>query len=138
MIRPSSAFLSISLAAMASVSVASPRDDLLARFASEARAADPAFTTFTATRGQSLHRARHAGGKPDTPACTACHGEDARAAGRTRTGKAIEPMAASATPARYTDPAKVEKWFKRNCNEVLGRECTPREKGDWLAYMMNQ
>jgi hypothetical protein len=35
----------------------------------------------------------------------------------------------SVTPARYTDPAKVEKWFKRNCTEVLGRVCTAQEKG---------
>jgi mono/diheme cytochrome c family protein len=138
MIRPSFVFLSIYLAAMAPAGVAAPRDDLLARYASEARASDPAFTTFAAARGESLHRTRHGGGKADTPACSSCHGEDARAAGRTRTGKAIEPMAASVTPKRYADPAKVEKWFKRNCNEVLGRECTPREKGDWLAYMMNQ
>ena len=48
------------------------------------------------------------------------------------------PMAASVSPARYADPAKVEKWFKRNCTEVLGRECTALEKGDWLAYMAQQ
>jgi hypothetical protein len=47
-------------------------------------------------------------------------------------------MALSASPTRYADPAKVEKWFKRNCVEVLGRECSPREKGDWLAYMMSR
>ena len=52
--------------------------------------------------------------------------------------KLIEPMAASVAPTRYADPAKVEKWFKRNCTEVLGRECTPLEKGDWLAYMAQQ
>ena len=38
----------------------------------------------------------------------------------------------------YADPAKVEKWFKRNCNEVLGRACTPLEKGDWLSFMRSQ
>jgi len=138
MIRPSPLLAAIFLGVTAPASFAAPRDDLLARYADQARAADPAFTTFTASRGEALHRTRHAGGKPDSPACTACHGENARAAGRTRSGKAIDPMAASVTPARYTDPAKVEKWFKRNCGEVLGRECTPREKGDWLAYMMNQ
>ena len=60
-----------------------------------------------------------------------------RGAGRTLTGKDIEAVAASATPKRYTDPAKVEKWFKRNCNEVLGRACTVQEKGDWLSYMLS-
>ena len=106
--------------------------------ADAARAADPAFNAFSATRGEALHRTRFAGGKPDTPACTSCHGDDARQAGKTKTGKLIEPMAASVSPTRYADPAKVEKWFKRNCTEVLGRECTPLEKGDWLAYMAQQ
>lgn len=117
---------------------AGERDDLIARYTAEARGADPAFAGFSAARGETLHRTRHGSGKPDTPACTSCHGEDARAAGRTRAGKAIEPMAVSASPTRYTDAAKVEKWFKRNCTEVLGRECTAREKGDWLAWMMKQ
>ncbi|HLU77701.1 MAG TPA: DUF1924 domain-containing protein [Burkholderiales bacterium] len=117
---------------------AGPREDLLDRYAREAKAAEPAFDNFSAARGETLHRTPFARGKPDTLACTSCHEKDARVAGRTRTGKAIEPMAVSVSPKRYTDPAKVEKWFKRNCNEVLGRECTPREKGDWLAYMMKQ
>ncbi|TAH48274.1 MAG: DUF1924 domain-containing protein [Betaproteobacteria bacterium] len=117
---------------------AGEREDLIARYTAEARAADPAFAGFSAARGETLHRTRHGGGKADTPACTSCHGEDARAAGRTRAGKAIDPMAASVSPTRYTDAAKVEKWFKRNCNEVLGRECSAREKGDWLAYMTRQ
>jgi hypothetical protein len=30
----------------------------------------------------------------------------------------------------------VEKWFKRNCNDVVGRACTAQEKGDVLAYVM--
>ena len=47
-------------------------------------------------------------------------------------------MTISVSPARYADAAKVEKWFKRNCNEVLGRECSALEKGDWLASMMNK
>ena len=138
MIHAPSVFLPLLLAGVATASLAGPRDDLLARYAGEEIVADPAFTAFAADRGEALHRTRHAGGKPDTPACTACHGENPRAAGRTRSGKAIDPMAASVTPARYTDPAKVEKWFKRNCGEVLGRECTAREKGDWLAWMMNR
>ena len=45
-------------------------------------------------------------------------------AGQTRAGKAIDPMAVSATPTRFSDFAKTEKWFTRNCKTVLGRECT--------------
>jgi hypothetical protein len=122
---------------LATASVAGTREDLLGRYAAEAKAAVPAFAGFSATRGETLHRRKFAGGKPDTPACTSCHGSDPRSAGATPAGKAIEPVAVSVSPSRYTDPAKVEKWFKRNCNEVLGRECTPLEKGDWLTYAMS-
>jgi hypothetical protein len=30
----------------------------------------------------------------------------------------------------------VEKWFRRNCNDVLGRTCTPSEKADVMAYLL--
>lgn len=118
--------------------IAAPRQDLLAPYASAARAADPAFSGFSAERGKTLYLQTFTGGKPETPSCTSCHGRDTRVAGRTPTGKTIEPVAASVSPARYTDPAKLEKWFKRNCNEVMGRECSAREKGDWLSFVLGQ
>jgi hypothetical protein len=93
---------------------------------------------FSAERGKTLHTQTFTTGKPETPTCTTCHGKDPRAPGRTPAGKVVDPMALSATPSRYTDPAKVEKWFKRNCNEVLGRECSAQEKGDWLSFMRSQ
>jgi hypothetical protein len=124
--------------ALTSAAMAGPREDLLRQYAAEAKTAAPAFAGFSAARGEALHHKAFAGGKPDTPACTACHGKDTRAAGRTPAGKAIEPVAVSAAASRYTDPAKVEKWFKRNCNEVLGRECSAQEKGDWLSFMLTQ
>ncbi|WP_298395149.1 DUF1924 domain-containing protein [uncultured Azonexus sp.] len=117
---------------------AGPLEAQLATYATAAKAANPAFAGFSAARGEKLHVTNFALGKPDTPACTSCHGNDPRAAGKTLTGKLIEPMALSVSPGRYADPAKVEKWFKRNCNEVLGRECTPLEKGDWLAFVSSR
>ena len=114
------------------------REDQLAQYASAAKAETPGFAGFSAERGKTLHTQAFTGGKPDTPACTSCHGKDPRGTGRAPSGKTIEAMAASVTPARYTDPAKVEKWFKRNCTEVLGRVCTAQEKGDWLTFMLGQ
>jgi hypothetical protein len=38
---------------------------------------------------KTVHTQAFAGGKPDTPACTTCHGKDPRAAGRTPAGKNI-------------------------------------------------
>lgn len=52
------------------------------------------------------------------------------------TGKPIAALAPTVTPERFTDPAKVEKWFRRNCNDVLGRECSPAEKADVMSWLM--
>ena len=117
---------------LSTATIAGPREDLLAQYAAAAKASG-----FSAVRGQALHTQSFSGGKPDTPSCTTCHGKDTRSAGRALTGKTIEPVAVSVTPTRYTDPAKVEKWFKRNCQEVLARACTPQEKADFTAYMIS-
>lgn len=131
--------LSAAIVLLATLSAeAGPRQTLLERFATQAKAADPGFSGFSASRGDSLFRAMFARGKPETPACTACHTASPLKMGETRAGKPIEPMAASVTPDRYTDPKKVAKWFRRNCKSVLGRECTASEKGDFLTFMISQ
>jgi hypothetical protein len=119
-------------------SFAAPRDELLSQYATAAKTALSSFSGFSSSRGEKLHFTKFSGGKLETPACTSCHADSPCNAGRTPAGKAIEAVAVSVSPTRYTDPAKVEKWFKRNCNDVMGRECTPLEKGDWLTYMIVQ
>ena len=41
-------------------------------------------------------------------------------------------------PAIGADFAETEKWFGRNCDSVIGRACTPLEKGDFISYMIAQ
>jgi hypothetical protein len=126
----------VALAGVAAAATANPaRDAILTAFAAAAKQADPGFTGFSAERGHAFWTAAHAGGKPDTPSCTSCHTPDPTAEGQTRAGKQIAPMAVSKTPDRFTDPAKVEKWFGRNCSTVLGRDCTAIEKGDVITYL---
>jgi len=74
----------------------------------------------------------------DVLSCGSCHGSDLSKAGKHRkTNKVIEPMTASANPERFTDVKKIEKWFKRNCNDTWQRECTAQEKGDILIYLLS-
>jgi len=69
--------------------------------------------------------------------CTSCHGSNPRESGRhASTDKVIEPLAPAANTKRFTDAAKVEKWFRRNCKDVLARECTAIEKADTLAWLL--
>jgi hypothetical protein len=121
----------IAFSGFADFATADPaRDAIIQKYANEA-----GVKSFSADAGKIFFMSNHTGGKPDTPSCSTCHTKDPTAEGKARTGKAIDPMAVSANPARFTDAAKVEKWLRRNCNTVLGRECTAQEKGDVLTYL---
>jgi len=109
------------------------RDAILKNLANQA-----SVSSFSAAAGKAFFQGTHQGGKPESPSCTSCHTKNPTKQGRTRIGKIIEPMAVSVMPSRFTDPEKVDKWFRRNCNSVLGRECSANEKGDILIYLMTQ
>lgn len=109
---------------------------ILDRLTQLARDEQAGFTP-SAARGEQLYRARHASGQ-EAESCFACHTADAKARGEhIKTHKVIEPLAPVANRERFTDPAKVEKWFKRNCRDVLNRTCTAQEKADFTAYMLS-
>jgi len=95
---------------------------------------------FSGTQGeQRWHQQNPAKKNGETRACDLCHGKDLTIPGKhATTNKTIEAMAPSANPKRFTDEAKIEKWFKRNCKWTLGRECTPQEKGDFLVFLRQQ
>jgi hypothetical protein len=70
-------------------------------------------------------------------ACATCHGALPVQMGQhASTGRAIQPLAPVFNPDRFTDSAKVEKWFRRTCNDVLGRECQAAEKADVISWLL--
>jgi cytochrome c peroxidase len=91
----------------------------------------------SASRGEKLFFARRTHSNGETVSCTTCHTENPKARGKTRANKLIEPIAPVANKERFSDPAKVEKWFKRNCRDVLERACTEQEKADFIAFMLS-
>ena len=95
-----------------------------------AQAAQPA----NAARGETFFKASHG----QEWQCTSCHGKSPTVGGRhASTDKAIEPLAPAANVKRFNDSAKVEKWFRRNCKDVLARECSAAEKSDVLAWLIS-
>jgi mono/diheme cytochrome c family protein len=108
------------------VASAATATDLLAGY----RANGPAPS---AARGQALFTTTH--GREWS--CASCHGATPTRAGRhAGTGKPIAPLAPAFNPERFADAAKTEKWFRRNCNDVMGRECNAGEKADVLAWLI--
>lgn len=69
--------------------------------------------------------------------CASCHTDRPTQAGlHAKTGKAITPLAPAANAERFTDAAKVDKWFRRNCNDTLNRVCSAQEKADVMAWLL--
>lgn len=110
--------------------------ELLAQYEAEAGAETPSFKGFDAGRGQRLYESSFTTSRGES-ACTTCHTADPALAGKTPAGKRVEPLAPSANPRRFTDRARAEKWFDRNCKQVIGRVCTAEEKGDLLTYFLS-
>lgn len=120
------AVLTAALPTAASAGDTSPARQL-ERFAAEAGAPGQP------ERGRRFFATRHAG----RWSCTSCHGDPpTRAGSHASTGKTIDALAPRVNAGAFTDTARVDKWFRRNCRDVLQRECSAAEKADVLAYLL--
>ena len=103
-----------------------PRD-FLTRFEKEAGA------TASIERGARLFTTKQGG----EWSCASCHTDKPTQAGRhAKTDKPIAALAPTANAERFTDAAKVDKWFRRNCNDTVNRPCSAQEKADVMAWLL--
>jgi hypothetical protein len=130
--KPSPAAVAVVAVLAAATAYAAPAD-VLREYESAARASAPAFAA-SAERGAQFFRSTHGGDW----SCASCHTQKPVVAGQhAKTGKTIAPLSPVANAERFTERARYEKWFRRNCNDVLSRECTPQEKSDVLAFLLS-
>ena len=112
----------------ASGALAETPRDFLTRFEKEAGAGA------SIERGARFFTAKQGG----EWSCASCHTEKPTQAGRhAKTDKPITALAPAANAERFTDAAKVDKWFRRNCNDTLNRVCTAQEKADVMAWLLS-
>lgn len=105
------------------------------KYAAIAKNIDPNYKGLSADEGKAFFtRELIIKGKPT--ACASCHTANPAGKGKNVvTGKAIKPLAPSANSARFADLDKVEKNFEKHCLDVIGRDCTAAEKGNFIAYL---
>lgn len=112
----------------AAVAADTSAPEQLKRWTAEAKAPG------NADKGQAFFNAKHGG----EWSCASCHGTPPTTEGKhANTGKTIAPLAPAFNAKAFTEEAKVDKWFRRNCKDVLNRECTAAEKADVMAYLIN-
>ena len=106
---------------------------ILEAYRTQAKQEDAAFKDFSIAAGQQFYSTKGA-----ELSCASCHTDSPKLEGKhVKTNKVIAPMAPSVNPKRFSDAANVEKWFKRNCNDVLHRVCSAQEKGDFMSYVLS-
>ena len=114
-------------------------DDYLNSLKQEVLKENPSFTGFDEKRGEEIFTSKHIGKKGKEISCTTCHTSNLNNSGENIfTGKTIEPLSPKANPKRFTDIKEIEKWMKRNFNDVYNREGTALEKGDVTTYIINK
>lgn len=102
--------------------------DQLGRWSAQAGASG------SVSKGQAFFNQRHGG----EWSCASCHGAPPTRQGEhASTAKPIAPLAPAFNAKAFTDTAKADKWFRRNCKDVLSRECSAAEKADVLAYLLS-
>ncbi len=118
------------VACMAGAAQAATPADLLAAYTAQAKA--PA----DAARGEKFFNTVQPGDLKLS--CASCHTANPTKLGRNElTEKRIKALAPAANAERFTDRSKVDGWFKTNCKDTLGRECTAGEKADVLAWLIS-
>lgn len=116
------------------VAYAETPSSLIAGYTAEAARATPGFAP-SAERGQGIFT-RKWGVSQTMPSCATCHSDQPAAEGKhVVTSKRIAPLSPAVNPERFASSAKAEKWFRRNCQEVVGRECSAAEKADFIQFV---
>lgn len=106
------------------------------KYATIAKHINPSSTGLSASDGKAFFN-REITVKGQQVACASCHTANPADAGKhIVTSKPIRPLAPSANPKRFADTDKVEKEFTDHCNDVIGRDCTAQEKGNFITYLL--
>ena len=122
-----------------SLSNASVVNDYLNSLKQEVQKDEPSFTNFDAKRGEEIFTSKHIGKKGKEISCTSCHGINLSQSSKNFfTGKEIKPLSPKANPERLSNLKDIEKWLKRNFNDVYNRVGTAKEKGDVITYILSR
>src|SRR5690606_16439298 len=114
----------------------SSAQQLAAKYESIAKNINPDSTGLSASDGKAFYQ-REITVKGQQVACASCHTANPADTGKhIVTGKPIRPLAPAVNPKRFADIDKVEKEFTSHCHDVIGRDCSAQEKGNFITYLL--
>ena len=126
-------FSTLSLSAHADIDTAKKLAD---KYETIAKHIDPQSAGLSEEEGKTFYT-RELTIKGKQVACASCHTSNPADIGKHLvTGKPIRPLSPVANDKRFTSVDKVEKNFTKHCNDIIGRDCTAQEKGNFIAYLL--
>jgi len=127
----------LSLSALNAYADVETAQKLAAKYETIAKNINPASTGLSVDDGKAFFN-RELTIKGKQVACASCHTTNPANDGKHMvTGKPIRPLAPAANDKRFTSVDKVEKNFTKHCNDIIGRDCTAQEKGNFIAYLLS-
>lgn len=124
---------------------ATTAQQLADKYAAAAKIADPTYAGLSAAEGKAFFTRKvvQFKGDPSNPgkeiACASCHTANPADPGKhIVSGKPIAPLSPAVNPERFESMDDVEKYFNKHCNEVVGSDCTAKEKGNYIAYLLTE
>ncbi len=114
-------------------------EKLAIKYTNIAHVVNPEFKAPSATEGKLFFNRQFKMKNGKEVACASCHTKNPADNGKhIVTGKLIHPLAPAVNPKRFTDLNKVEQKFTEHCNDIIGADCTPEEKANFIAYLMTE
>lgn len=118
-------------------------EKLAKKYTTIAKIVNPDYTGPSANAGKIFFNRQIAQNKTSETStdvsCASCHTQNPANVGKHMvTGKAIKPLSPAVNKKRFANLDKVEDKFTEHCNEVIGTDCSPEEKANFIGYVLTE
>lgn len=128
----------LGLAAVSAHADVANAEKLAQKYTTIAKIVNPGYAGPSATEGKIFFN-RKITINGNEAACASCHTPNPANEGKhIVTGKAIRPLSPAVNNKRFNDLDKVEDKFTEHCNDIIGADCTPEEKANFIGYVLTE
>jgi cytochrome c553 len=114
-------------------------EKLVYKYTNIAHSVNPSYQAPSITDGKIFFNRKFKTPSGKEAACASCHTNNPANVGKNIvTNKEIPPLAPRVNTKRFTDLEKVEEEFTKHCNDILGADCAPAEKANFIAYLLTE
>lgn len=114
-------------------------EKLVYKYTNIAHSANPAYAAPSITEGKIFFNRKFKTPNGKEASCASCHTTNPANVGKNIvTNKEIPPLAPRVNTKRFTDIEKVEDEFTKHCNDIMGADCSPAEKANFIAYLLTE